>query len=110
VKTYKTKSGTYTEEELAVVVWTNPKSKTSKHSRTLETMTAETSRFPMAFPLSALRGHRSWQKAVVVTNSSEVYSLLKATSRTSPLIIPLTIARSALGWDNFYVPTEYTQL
>jgi hypothetical protein len=108
VRTYKTQSGTYTEDELGIVVWMNPKNKQSNQSRLLETMTAENSSLPMAFPLKALTKDYNWQNASLIRSKDEVFGLIFATDRSKPLIIPLPIAKSALGWEDFYIPTEYT--
>jgi len=54
MKTYKTASGSYNEDELAIVVWRNPDSRKSSQARFLETMTSEDSEFPMAFPIKSL--------------------------------------------------------
>ena len=108
MRQYQTKSGIYTEEELAVVVWMNPKSKNSRQSRALETMTSESSRYPMAFPLKSLASNRSWRNATIVHTRDEVYSLIQKTERTRPLVVPLSVAKLAWGWEDFYFPTEYT--
>jgi hypothetical protein len=106
---YKTLTGTYTEEELAIVVWMNPKSKSNRQSRALETMTSETSSFPMAFPIKSLVANRSWRNATFVHTREEVYEMIQNTKRTHPLVVPLEIAKLAWGWDNFYVPSEYVK-
>lgn len=107
IRQYKTSTGVYTEEELAVVVWMNPKAKSSRQSRALETMTSETSRYPMAFPIKSLTKNRSWKNAQIARTKEEVFALIQKTERTKPLLIPLSVAKQALGWDNFYIPTEY---
>jgi hypothetical protein len=108
VRVYKTQSGEYTEAELAVVVWMNPKTKESKQSRFLETMTAENSRLPMAFPLKALAKDPNWKSATTVRSRDDVFELIRSTERSRPLIVPLPVAKEALGWDDFYIPSEYT--
>lgn len=108
MRTYQTQSGTYTEEELGVVIWMNPKNKKSKQSRFLETMTSDSSTLPMAFPLKSLIKNKNWQQAKTVKHRDEVYELISDTERSRPLIVPLPIATQALGWENFYVPSEYT--
>ena len=105
---YKTLSGTYSEEDLAIVVWVNPKSKSSRQSRALETMTSETSSFPMAFPLKSLTSNRSWRNATIAHTKEEVFEIIQTTERTRPLLIPLSVAKTALGWEEFYIPSEYT--
>ena len=106
---YKTLTGTYAEDELAIVVWMNPKSKNSKQSRALETMTSESSRYPMAFPLKSLTKNRSWKNAQIARTKEEVFALIQKTERTKPLLVPLSVAKQALGWENFYIPSEYTE-
>lgn len=110
MREYRTNSGVYKEEDLAVVVWMNPKSKNSKQSRALETMTSDDSRYPMAFPLTSLTRHRSWKNAQIARSKEDVFALIQQTERTKPLLIPLTVAKAALGWENFYIPTEYTEV
>ena len=108
MRTFRTQSGTYSEDELGVVVWMNPKNKQSNQSRLLETMTAENSSLPMAFPLKSLTEDRNWQNASLIRSKDEVFELIFSTERSKPLIIPLPIAKAALGWEDFYIPTEYT--
>lgn len=110
MRKYQTLTGIYDETELAIVVWMNPKSKTSRQSRALETMTSETSQYPMAFPLKSLTTNRSWRNAQIARTKDEVFALIQQTERTKPLLIPLIIAKQALGWENFYIPTEYTDV
>jgi hypothetical protein len=108
MKTYKTASGTYTEDQLAVVVWRNPKNKKSSQSRFLETMTAENSPHPMAFPIESLLSKKEWSLAVKVASLDEVVDAVPSSSRSRPVIIPLPVAERAFGWSTFYIPTEYT--
>lgn len=108
MRTFKTQSGTYNEDELAIVVWINPKTKQSNQSRLLETMTAENSSLPMAFPLKSLSGDRNWKNASFIHSKDEVFELILTSERSKPLIIPLPIAKASLGWEDFYIPTEYT--
>jgi hypothetical protein len=105
---YQTNSGTYTEEELAVVVWVNPKHSSSKQARFLETMTTDDSTLPMAFPVKYLLRNRSWKNAILAHSEAEVFRTLQESRRTKPLLIPLKVATEAFGWENFYIPTEYT--
>jgi hypothetical protein len=106
---YRNLTGTYAEEELAIVVWINPnRKKSNARNRALETMTAENSSYPMAFPLKAIAKHRSWKNALTANNTDELLSYLPASTRIKPIIVPLPIAQKSLGWDNFYIPSEYT--
>jgi hypothetical protein len=108
---FKNKTGSYAPEELAVVVWSNPKVKNGKGKqvRALETMTTDDSTLPMVFPITLLKKRREWKNATFVNSSNDVFTLLPKSHRSVPLIIPMTIAKQALGWDNFYIPTEYTE-
>lgn len=106
---YRTASGVYNEEDLAVVVWVNPKNTKSKRARALETMTSENSRYPMAFPLKSLTSNRSWKNVVIARTKEDVFNLIQNTERTNPLLVPLSVAKTALGWENFYIPSEYTE-
>ena len=107
MRTYTTQSGTFTEAELAVVIWMNPKTKASRQSRFLETMTSENSRFPMAFPVKALTSNKSWYQATLVRDKDTLYTRIAETERSRPLIVPLPVAKEALGWEDFYIPSEY---
>lgn len=108
MKNYKTASGTYSESELAVVVWRNPKNKKSSQARFLETMTAEDSPHPMAFPIAMLLVKKEWSRSVRVSSVDDVVTHIQDSSRVRPLVVPLPVAESAFGWSTFYIPTEYT--
>jgi hypothetical protein len=109
MKTYKTATGTYKEEDLVVAVWINPKrlKKSGSNARFLETMTSDDSPYPMAFPLKSLTTHKMWRNARVALTKEDVYTLIGTTERTRPLLVSLPLAREALDWTKFYVPTEY---
>jgi hypothetical protein len=109
-RTYTTASGTYSEEDLAVVIWSNPKISKRPQSRRLETMTSPRSSYPMAFPIAHLTSHYAWKKFKVVNTPDDIDSLIGATSRQAPILVPLPLAKSYLGWDEFYIPTEYTNI
>jgi hypothetical protein len=63
----------------------------------------------MAFPLRSLTRNRSWKNAQIARTKEEVFALIQQTERTKPLLVPLTVAKQALGWENFYIPSEYTE-
>lgn len=109
MRQYKTSTGTYVETELAVVVWMNPKHKDSSQSRFLETMTSENSKYPMAFPIRFLTKHYSWRNAKIAATTTDVVALIPTTDRSHPLLIPLNVAKSAFGWEDFYIPSEYIE-
>ncbi len=103
--TFKNKTGSYAPSELSIVVWSNPKGR----GRALETMTTEDSTMPIVFPTAYLKKKREWRQAKFVNNFQEVFDLLPKSTRNSPLIVPMPVAKSALGWENFYIPTEYIE-
>lgn len=109
MREYHTKSGSYSEDDLAVVVWANPGRK-SPQGRYLETMTSEKSRFPMVFPIKSLTTNKSWQSATIAKPSDDLFELIKSSQRSRPIIVPISLARKDLGWQDFYVPSEYTGL
>ncbi len=61
--------------------------------------------FPTAYP----EKKRGWRQAKFVIHFHEVFDLLPKSTRNSPLIVPMPVAKSALGWENFYIPTEYIE-
>lgn len=111
-KIYKTASGTYSEDDLAVAIWPNPKRNTKRpQARMLETLTSEKSPYPIAFPIAKLQTIKSWMYCPVAKSSDELESHLASNEITQlkPLLVPLTLARLALGWDTFHIPSEYTE-
>lgn len=106
---YRTNNGTFSSEQLAIIVWRNPKQSKSPNARSLETMTTESSPHPMAFPIASLKSRKEWAAATYVASRNEFLDALSESSRLKPMIIPLPIAEQALGWDVFYVATEYTE-
>lgn len=111
-RTYKNNSGTYSEEELVVAVWFNAKKVTSRpNARRLETFTTEYSPHPIAFPLETLQETSSWMYCPVAKEPQDLNNMLepnKAT-RENPLLVPLPLAKSHLGWNEFYIPSEYME-
>lgn len=113
-KVYQTKSGTYAEADLVIAIWVNPKFKNSHQARYLETMTHESSRNPLAFPLKDLKAHEAWKHCPVALSATDVEEHLvtlpegQRASRERPLLIPLPIASEYMGWETFYIPSEYT--
>jgi hypothetical protein len=107
-RVYRTESGNYSESELGILVWINPDFEKGKNSRLLMTMTDYSSSAPMAFPLSTLRKSPFFEKFTVSTTENLPQDMLQATQER-PVIIPLPVARQNLGWDDFFVPTRYTE-
>ena len=106
---FKTKSGTYKEADLAVVVWKNPKKSKKPQSRFLETMSAPNSNYPMAFPLVFLKTNYAWKDAKHANSFDEFNKYIEKSSRETPVILDLTLAGHTLGWIDFYIPDEYTE-
>jgi len=63
----------------------------------------------MAFPLLALKDHYAWKEAKHVKSSDDFDINIESSSRQFPLILNLQLATAALGWNDFYVPDEYTE-
>jgi len=111
-RTYKTSSGTYSENEMVIAIWSNPKKEKARpNARPLETLTSDKSVYPIAFPLEILQTIESWMYCQVARSSEEIDEVLfggKAT-REKPLLVPIAMAKQYLGWENFYIPTEYKE-
>ena len=107
-RTYKTESGTYSESELGILVWINPDFEKGKNSRLLMTMTDYSNTSPMAFPLATLRKTPVFSGLPVTTDENLSEIITSATSK-APAIIPLPVARRQLGWEDFFVPTKYSE-
>lgn len=106
---YKTKSGTYSETDLVVVVWRNPKKNKRPQSRFLETMCAAGSPYPLALPYASLNSNKSWKYAKKVNKPADFDDLIEKSTREAPLLLDLPLAGSILGWKDFYIPDEYTE-
>lgn len=107
-RTYRTESGTYSESDLAVLVWLNPEHPTKPQSRLLLTMTDTSNANPMAFPITSLRKTSAFSRCPLSSDSSVADDVAASTPET-PAIIPLPVARGHLGWTDFYIPTKYTE-
>jgi hypothetical protein len=114
-KIYKTESGSFSEEELSVVVWVNPKHEKSKQTRSLETIISDRSPLPIAFPTSKLNSHPAWMKCPVAYSKQDVDRWLLSkeekdvATKNKPILVPLPLAQEVLGWENFYVPTSFKE-
>ena len=107
-RVYRTESGTYSESELGILVWINPDFEKGKNSRLLMTMTDYSSAAPMAFPLSTLKKSPFFERFTVCDTENLTQDMLQAT-QDRPVIVPLPVARQNLGWEDFFVPTRYTE-
>jgi hypothetical protein len=100
------------EEDLVVAVWANPnKQKGRPNARTLETLTSEASTHPIAMPLASLKAIQSWKSCPVATTTIEIDFLLtpEISNRENPILIPISLAKSYLGWQEFYVSPKYME-
>lgn len=107
-RTYRTESGTYSESELAVLVWLNPEHPIKPQSRLLLTMTDAANPNPMAFPISSLRKTPAFSQCSLSSDAS-VADDVSASTPEAPAIIPLPVARGHLGWTEFFIPTRYAE-
>lgn len=108
-RTFRTQSGTYSESDLAVVVWKNPQKSKNPRSRPLETMTSDDSPSPMAFPLQLLTSSKVWVNAKIAKSPDDVVFLVSTSDRSHPVVVPLPVAMQVFGWSDFYIPSEYTE-
>lgn len=100
------------EEDLVIAVWANPKKQKGRpNARTLETLISEASAHPIAMSLSSLKSIQSWKSCPVATTSIEIDFLLtpEISNRENPILIPISLAKSYLGWQEFYVPPKYME-
>lgn len=105
-RTYRTESGSYSESDLAVVIWLNPGKFDRPQARLLETLTDRSSPHPMAFPIRSLQV--SLPNPHVAT-AEDIQERIMSSTRENPVITPLTLARDELGWVDFYVPSTYQE-
>lgn len=91
------------EEDLAVLVWIEPEALNRPQKRLLETITARNSTLPLALPIRSLR--LSLSKAVLAEESTLQENIL-ASSQNCPVIVPVPLAKSALGWTEFDITEE----
>lgn len=108
MRAYKTDSGTFFEDDLCVVVWRNPKNKSSRQSRYLETMTSDSSNLPMVFPIESLRSNSAWKSAKIPKDPMELRKNIDASGPDAPVIVNVPLARAFFGWEDFHIPTEFT--
>lgn len=102
----------YLEKDLVIAVWANPKKRKGRpNARLLETMTSDKSSYPLAFPLETLQKIQSWMYCLVATTSieAELYLTPEHSSRENPILIPISLAKSYLGWQDFYILTDYLE-
>lgn len=99
-------------KELAVVIWINPNRVKNKRARRFETITSRESNLPMAFSMESLLNHPTNKECKIALTEADVSKCLKETSeknlptRVKPLIVPVGLATSVFGWEDFHIPTE----
>lgn len=93
------------EDDFVVVIWANSG---TDSGRPFETMTKHNSRRPVAWRLSYLQGKyaAALPSAHLVFSEEDLRSwmsppLYATSTRNSPLLLPLSLARSVLGWQEF---------
>jgi hypothetical protein len=84
--------------DLAVVVW---RSRGGPRSRRLEAVVSERTGLPVAFPLPVLAADPALSSATTATDRADLLSLVEGSDRSRPVVVPLPLARSALGWLSF---------
>lgn len=106
-RTFRTESGTFLEEDLGIVLWINPEFDQKPKKRLLETITSSYSNNPMAFPIKHLQ--KTIPLATVVDENTLSEGIF-ASTQEKPLIVPLPVAKSVLGWAEFYIPTSFSEI
>jgi hypothetical protein len=111
---YRTGTATYSEEELAIVLWRNPRAGSRPgRVRPYETFTAPDSPHPMAFPIATFTenplARAVWDGATIARSEDAVFEAIPQSTSLRPLLVPVPIARKAFGWDRFHVPDEYSE-
>lgn len=93
------------DAEFVVVIWAN---QNSEGGRPFETMTKANSRLPVAWRLSLLQTKfaAALPSAHLIFSEEDLRSwmvppLYATSSRQSPLLLPVSLARSVLGWQEF---------
>ena len=89
-----------TDSELAVLVWMNPEAATKPQKRLLETLTNRNSLTPLALPIRSLQ--LSLPNPVPATEAS-LQDRILSSSKEEPIIVPLSLAKSHLGWTEFEI-------
>lgn len=85
-------------DEPAVIVWISEEALNKPQKRLLETLTSRNSRLPLAFSVRTLQ--MSVPYATTADEETLQDSLLRS-SKDNPVIIPISLARSSLGWTEF---------
>lgn len=86
------------EADLAVLVWMNPEAVNKPQKRLLETLTNRNSIAPLALPIRSLQ--LSLPNPIPAT-ADTLQERILTSSKSEPLIIPLPLAKSHLGWTEF---------
>jgi hypothetical protein len=93
------------DADYVVVIWANA---SSEGGRPFETMMKANSRNPVAWRLDFLQGKyaASMPSAHVIFSEDDLRSwmsppLYATSTRESPLLLPIALARSVLGWQDF---------
>jgi hypothetical protein len=105
-RTFRTSSGSFSASDLAVLVWLNPKYRERSQKRLLETVTSKENSYPIAFPIKSLQFSL---KEHALATEDNLHTIVLSSTQQNPVIIPIPLAESALGWTDFYIPSEYTE-
>jgi len=96
------------EADFGVIVWVNPRAAFSSRSRFLIAVTGDRTGRPLARPLTALKSEASTARCTVMLSGDDVQYWLTPSasghalaSESRPVIVPIPLARSVLGWELF---------
>jgi len=96
------------EADFGVIAWANPRAAFSSLARYLVAVTGERTGRPLARPLGALKSEASTASCAVMLSGDDVQYWLTPSasghalaSESRPVIVPVPLARSILGWELF---------
>lgn len=90
--------------DLAVIVWLNPEAVVRPQKRLLETLTTYDGKNPVAFSLDSLK---SALKNFEIATEETIQNKIMKSTKDFPLVVPLPLAISALGWTEFHIIEEH---
>lgn len=93
-------------ENMAVVVWLNPDFTPNSQKRLLETIFSQESTDPIAFPVDILKTRLP--EAIFATEE-DLHTKIFESSEQNPIILPVSVATSVLGWVDFHIPTIFLE-
>lgn len=97
----------YSESDLGILVWINEEFNQKSKNRLLKTLTTNENNNPIVFSIKHI------QKTIplsVLADQDTILDKILLSTKEKPVIVPISIAKSALGWNDFYVPPSFTEI